>query len=115
MHQRYAGRPKRRNGFSVRLLGRPDEHLVDGDASGPGDDVADRVGDVFGLQPFDVAEPLPDALQYLRAVVERELGRRSPRLNQGDPDVPLGDLLPQSLAERADAELRRVVDGAAVA
>jgi hypothetical protein len=35
------------------LLGRAHEHLVHGYAPRSGDDIGDRVGDIFGLEPLD--------------------------------------------------------------
>src|SRR5882724_10160587 len=77
------------------LLGRAYQHLVDGHPARPAQDVVDRLGDVHGLQAFDVAEPLLEARPDLRTVVAGQLGVDRARLDQRDPHMPAGDLLPQ--------------------
>jgi hypothetical protein len=79
----------------------------------PGHDVADCVGDVFGLHPLP--ELAPDALQDLGPVVAGQFRCRGARLDQADAHVAPGQFLPQRLAERADAELGQRVDTVAIA
>src|ERR1044071_2148722 len=64
--------------------------------------------------PLPPATPPPHRLPDLRPVVAGQLGGRGARLDQRDPDVPLGHLLAQRLAEGTDRVLGRVVDAAAV-
>jgi hypothetical protein len=52
-----------------RLLGRANQHLVDGDVARARHDVLDRVGDIRGLEALDPGEDLLDPLPDLRAVV----------------------------------------------
>src|SRR5690349_2242853 len=74
--------PVRRPGPGLALLlGGADEHFVDRDVPGAGDDVADGVGDVFSIHTL--AELAADALQYLGAVVAGEFGGGGARLDQG--------------------------------
>ena len=58
----------------------------------------------------DALEALGDLLEHLRAVVAGELGGDGAGLDQRHADAERHALLAQRLRERADAELREVVD-----
>jgi hypothetical protein len=76
------------------LLRRPDEDFVDRHVAGPGDDVDDSVGDVFGLEYLNVFEAggglLPDLIPQ---VTLKQRGDRSPLLSPGTRSLPPGTLV----------------------
>src|ERR1700729_2042968 len=94
------------------LFGGADQHLVDRDVPRPGDDVADRVGDVPGVH--SLPELAPYAVEHLGPVVAGQFRRGRARLDQRDAYVLAGHLLAQGLTERADAVLGQRVDAVAV-
>ena len=91
-----------RNGNASRSAEAPHDDASRGD---------ERCGPVVGGGGVGPTNRLED----LGPVVPGQLRRHRAGLDQPDPDVALGDLLAQRLAEGADGVLGRVVDAAALA
>ncbi len=94
------------------LLAGVDEDFVDRHPAVTGDDVGDRVGDVFGPQWFDgfrlTLRGLPDVLTN----VGDELGVDRAGLDHAHAHPAAEHLLAKRLRERGHAELGEVVDAA---
>src|SRR4051812_34000090 len=95
---------------SADLLGRPDQDLVEADVPGPGDRVGDRVADVGGLERRRFGEALADLFPDPLAEVVGQLGFDGAWLDDRRAHPARGELLPERLAEGADAVLGEVVD-----